>query len=115
MKYLSAFLLIGAVLASLLVSGCAGMNMLNTSPATGFIYMDYKAPMPASTVGMTASGSAKVGEASASSILGWVGTGDCSIEAAMKAGGITKVHHVDYHATRILGLFATYTTIVYGE
>lgn len=42
-------------------------------------------------------------------------TGDASIEAAMKNGGITKVHHVDYKTTTVLFLYTKQTTIVYGE
>jgi len=33
----------------------------------------------------------------------------------MAAGGITKVHHVDCKVQNILGIYAKYTTIVYGE
>jgi len=41
--------------------------------------------------------------------------GDASIQAAMQNGGITKIHHVDYKVTSVLGVYATYTTVVYGE
>lgn len=43
------------------------------------------------------------------------GTGDASIGAAMRNGGITKVHHVDYSVMNILFLYTEITTIVYGE
>jgi len=33
----------------------------------------------------------------------------------MKNGGITKVHHVDSKVKNILGVYAEYTTVVYGE
>ncbi len=42
-------------------------------------------------------------------------TGDASIGAAMREGGITKVHHVDYDVTNILFLYNEVKTIVYGE
>lgn len=42
-------------------------------------------------------------------------TGDASIGAAMRDGGITKVHHVDYDVKNILFLYNETTTIVYGE
>jgi hypothetical protein len=42
-------------------------------------------------------------------------TGDASISAAMRNGGITRVHHVDHQTLNILGWFARFTTIVYGE
>lgn len=57
----------------------------------------------------------KVGQASATSILGIVGTGDASIQAAAKKAGITKISHVDESATSVLGIYAKYTTTVYGE
>jgi hypothetical protein len=41
--------------------------------------------------------------------------GDASIVAAMREGNIQKVHHVDCEVFTILGLYATYKTIVYGE
>ncbi|NLW49593.1 MAG: TRL-like protein family [Candidatus Brocadiaceae bacterium] len=41
--------------------------------------------------------------------------GDASIEAAMKNGQITQIHHVDSEETNILGIYCTYTTIVYGR
>lgn len=56
----------------------------------------------------------KVGRASADVILGIV-TGDASIQAAMTAGGITRIHHVDYETNLVLGLFGKYTCVVYGE
>lgn len=43
------------------------------------------------------------------------GTGDASIGTAMRNGGITKVHHVDYSVMNILFLYSEITTIVYGE
>ena len=33
----------------------------------------------------------------------------------MKAGGITKLNHVDYEVMQVLGLYAKYTVIAYGE
>ena len=42
-------------------------------------------------------------------------TGDSSISAAMANGGITKIHHVDCKVFSVLGLYARYTTVVYGE
>lgn len=95
------------VLAAVLLSGCAGVM----SPAVGVIYSDTHAPLAAT---MAASYS-KTGTSECSSILGMVATGDASITAAMKNGGITKIHHVDYHSTSILGIYAKMTTTVYGD
>ena len=88
-------------------SGCAFAR----SPVTGLVYLDTSAgeAISSNDVG------AKKGEACASSILGWVGTGDASITAAAKAGGITKISHVDSTASDILLVYAEYCTIVYGN
>lgn len=56
----------------------------------------------------------KRGEATQTGII-LFSTGDASIEAAMKNGNITKVHHVDYKTTTVLFLYTKQTTIVYGE
>ena len=95
------------ILAVTLLSGCAGVM----TPAVGIIYSDTSAPIAATM----AAGYSKSGSAYCSSILGIVATGDASITAAMKNGGITKIHHVDYNSTSILGLYAKMTTTVYGE
>ncbi len=49
------------------------------------------------------------------SVLGLVAVGDCSIDAAKKNGGITKVNHVDMDVMNILGIYGSYKVIVSGE
>jgi hypothetical protein len=101
-----ALLCVG-VFAVGLLTGC----QIVKSPALGVMYTDV-------SDGMAATGnvgSSKVGSATATSILGWVATGDASIDAASRAGGITKIHHVDYHSKNILGVYGQYTVTVYGE
>lgn len=101
------YFLVTLLVGTLLLTGCAQVR----TPVTGMLYTDVKAP-----VAVTGnSGSTKVGTAEARSILGLVATGDASVETAAKAAGITKVHHVDAHATSILGIIATYKLFVYGE
>ncbi|NBC82855.1 MAG: hypothetical protein GVY19_05680 [Bacteroidetes bacterium] len=97
-----------AIVALFLFSSCAAYV---ASPALGALYTDVKYPMAVTSN----ANSAKVGSAEVTSILGIVATGDASIDAAAKSAGITKIHHVDVHATSILGIFATYTVLVYGE
>ncbi len=94
--------------AVFLLSGCAAYAV---APVTGFVYSDTKFGINATSN----EGSSKVGEAFSESYLGFVAIGDASIEAAMKNGGITKVQHVDYHTYSVLGLYAKFTVIVYGE
>jgi hypothetical protein len=82
----------------------------------GTLYQDTKVPMNhVSYWGPTTNSAMKKGEAAFTSILGILATGDASLKAAMDAGGITKVHHIDQQVTNILGIIATYKVIVYGE
>jgi hypothetical protein len=96
-----------AILASL-STGCA---MSANSPVTGFLYTGSKGATAATsnTLG------ARTGQSCASSILGIVGTGDASIAAAAKAGGITKVASVDSDNFGVLGIYAKNCTVVTGE
>lgn len=97
--------LVVGVAAIVMMTGCAGV-----SPVNGSLYVDMKAPI---AVG-DASSASKMGTSKATAIIGIV-TGDASIEAAMQNGGITKVHHVDAKVKNILGIYAEYETVVYGE
>ncbi len=109
-------LLLVAALAAFSVASMTGCATFAVMGAGGTLYADVTAPMPdAAYYGPEATGPVKTGQASYSSILGLVQTGDASIRAAMKDGEITKLHHVDYKFTNILGIIATYTTIAYGE
>lgn len=93
-----------ALLIALLISGC------------GIIYTDIKTPMPTLNLQANADSQTKVGKASCTSYVWVVGTGDCSTAAAMKNGGISKIHHVDWEVKSILlGIYKKYTTVVYGE
>ncbi len=98
-----------AVTGLLALSGCVA-PMGPVGGVGGMIYTDVSGP-----IGMTSqSGSSKKGEASSEAILGFA-SGDSSIKAAAAAGGITKIHHVDYHIMSVLGVYAKTTTTVYGE
>ena len=55
------------------------------------------------------------GSATCKSILALFSTGDCSVEAAKKAAGISKVNNVEFDVKNILGVYAEYTTKVYGQ
>ena len=56
----------------------------------------------------------KKGEATATGILCFT-EGDGSITAAMKNGGIKKIHHVDFKTKTIFFVYTQRTTIVWGE
>ena len=91
------------------MSGCAGLGGV-AGGSYGAIYTSTGGPV---AVG-SAAGSDKVGTATSTAIVCFA-TGDASIKAAMDNGGITKIHHVDYKAMSVLGVYAKYTTVVYGE
>ena len=94
------------MLAAVVLTGCA-----TTYPA-GALYQELKLPVTA-TSAKTAS--SKKGYSEAMSVFGLVATGDASIEAAAKQGGITVIHHVDWEVKNILGIIGTYRCNVYGE
>jgi hypothetical protein len=91
-------------LASLV--GCA-----STQPV-GRLYTEVQLPVTATSNNGPAP---KVGVAECRSYLALITVGDASIEAAKKNGGITKVHHVDWEAKNILGIYGTYRVTVHGE
>jgi hypothetical protein len=100
-------LLIVAVLGVSFLTGC----VMTGGPVYAPLMLDMKGPME---VGDGSAGCSKVGVAEASGIILFA-SGDASIKAAMENGGITKVHHVDYEVMNILGWYATWKTVVYGE
>lgn len=95
-----------AALFALLVGGCA------TPYPMGMVYTEVKAPVAAGEGAMSYS---KTGVAKATSVLGLVATGDCSIKAAASNGNIKTIKYVDYDAKNILGVYGEYTTTVYGD
>lgn len=98
--------LVLTLLCVALLGGCA----LAHGPVMAPITLDMKGPVAAGP----AATSPKIGRAEAWGVLVF-STGDASISAAMQNGGITKIHHVDHETQNILGIWAKYTTIVYGE
>jgi hypothetical protein len=83
---------------------------MGQAPVMAPITFDQRGPVAAGS----AAGSPRTGRATATGIVMFA-FGDASISAAMANGGITRIHHVDHETTNILGVYATYTTIVYGE
>ena len=100
-------ILLLVVMSTVILSGCAAVQ----APLMGGLFTDVQAPITATSNVE----SSKVGTASCTSILGIIATGDASIQAAASSVGITKIHHVDYHATSFLGIYAKYEVTVYGE
>ncbi len=97
-------------LAAFGITGCSQ----SYSPLSGMLYTDINYPSYYDGVEAAGPGPRR-GTAQATSILGLVATGDASIEAAAKNGGISRIHTADHKTMNLLGLYATYTTIVTGQ
>jgi len=108
MSLVKRFSLLAAILVVIGLQGCA----VGRAPVTGFLFSNVSGPIIATA---NPDKPTKVGKSSAKSVLGLIARGDASIEAAMKNGGITKIHHVDYKTTVLFGVLAQTTTIVYGD
>lgn len=102
-----AIIFAAAIASAAALSGCA----VASAPVSGVLYTDVNYPITATS---NEQGS-KSGEASATSILGIIATGDASVAEAAKNGGISKVKTVDVKSTSILGIYAKYTVVVTGE
>ena len=94
--------------AALGLSGCVGV----ASPVSnGLIFTSVEGPVSATM----SDNYSKKGEASCSTVLGLISTGNASISAAMTNGNIKKIHHIDHKSTSILGIYGQFTTVVYGD
>jgi len=101
--------LISGVFLTLVLSGCASTGAYTkTGPALVSNFRE--SGMATAEVAAT-----KTGQACSENILGVVGTGDSSIDAAKKAGGITRVSSIDYDFKNVLFLYGKVCTIVKGE
>ena len=115
MKKTNSYLLI--LIASIaigLFSSCASLISTPTGPCGLYANVTYASPALAVECNANAKRD-NIGQSTATNILGIINTGDISIEAAMKNGKITKIHHIDMKTECVLGLYAKKTIIVYGE
>ncbi len=103
---------LGAV-AALALAGCvAPVGPTISNGVMGGIVTDHVAP-----AGYNIDNGVKAdrcGRATAQGIVLFT-TGDNSINAAMKNGGISKVHHVDVEMLNIFNVYSRVTTVVWGE
>ncbi len=105
MPKIFSFAALCAVLAALTLSGCAG------DKPTGVIYTSSSYNIEG--VGGTIA-NLKMGMSQAKCYFGLVGVGDCSIDAAVKNGGIKEIRYIDRSLESLLGV-STITTKVYGN
>jgi len=90
--------------------GCAGYPY-----APGWIFTEYQIPgsSPDDSSGLVPG--SKIGTSEVECYLGWIATGDASIAAAAKNGGIRSVKTVDVDFKNILGLYSKTITTVTGD
>lgn len=93
----------------ILATGCVSPNG-PLAGAYGAVYTDVSGPVSVTSN----SGASKTGTATSKGII-CVAWGDSSIRTAAANGGITKIEHVDYHVTSVLGLYTETKVTVYGE
>ena len=106
MKKIAIFI---CLISSMTLIGCAGPY----SP--GFIFSDINIPACSPDDSSGLQPGSKTGTSEMVNYIGWIATGDASIQAAAKNGGIIKIKTVDVHYTTILGIVNTTTTTVTGE
>ena len=102
------------IAAAAALGGCAQVGGPSATSALGFGGIIDDNCSPASFRIDNTVKAAKCGEARSKSIVLYT-PGDSSIKAAMDAGGITKVNHVDYEIKNIFNVYSEATTIVWGE
>lgn len=101
-------LLLSALVVGSVVTGCASTG-LNSRTGAALVMVAQESGMATPDAGAN-----KMGTACSQNILGIASVGDSTIDAAKKAGGITKVSSVDYDFTNILFIYGKVCTIVRG-
>jgi len=96
-----------ALVAAALLPACVA-----TPVGPGIFYTGVKAPLEATA---SKEGFSKMGKAKASQVCGIAAWGDSSIQTAAANGGIKTIHHVDYEAFSVLGVFSSFEVTVYGD
>ena len=100
------------LMLSVLFTGCGAFS--TGSPVVGTLVTNVQAPV-AVNPGQFDIYRLKIGSSSATSVFGLIASGDASIRAAVVDGGISEIYFVDSEIKGFLGLFVTYTVVVYGK
>lgn len=94
-----------------LTSCSTAFSTVKSPVGVGGIYTGVEGPITATSADV----GTNVGKASATNILGIIAVGDASINTAANSGNISKISHVDYKTTSILGLYVKHEVYVYGS
>jgi hypothetical protein len=108
MKKLWITMLLSAV-AIIFLTGCATVGGISGG-TYGVLFTQTDNAVAVGSAGKAE----KIGTADSEAII-FFATGDSSISKAMANGKITKIHHIDAKVFTVLGVYAKYTTLVYGE
>jgi hypothetical protein len=112
MKRIRSGLVVPALVLAVASSGCVGFEA-PVIPPTGALYSNVQAPIDVDA-DATQLGT-KRGEAVSKTVLGLFSWGDASVRTAATNGGLTTIRHVDYEFFNVLGVYATFTTVVHGD
>jgi len=99
-------------LTLVLAAGALLPACVATPVGPGIIYTGVKAPLEATSSNEPFS---KAGKAKASQVLGIAAWGDATIQTAATSAGIKTIHHVDYEAFSVLGVYSSFEVTVYGD
>ena len=111
MRSLARIIAVLALMAT--TAGCAFWYRAPVVPPAAGAFNSTSAPMNLN-LHSTEPGP-KQGKATAVTILGLLSFGDAGIGEAARNGNIKVVNHADTEFFNILGIYASHTTVVYGE
>lgn len=95
------------------LSGCAGAAFIGR-PVIGTTTL-YASTSATEFINEQTKLGTKSGEGCVTSILGIVTTGDATATEAARKANINRVTHIDHKFENILGLYAKYCVLVYGD
>ena len=102
---LKAFFLASALGCTALLTSCG------TPFPLGCLYTKVTLPLTAGSGEIKYN---RIGKSECRNFLGWVAIGDASINKAAENGNITRISWASQRVENILGIYGTYTTIIYG-
>ena len=105
--------LLSVLVGATALSGCAGVAFIGR-PVIGASSL-YTSTTATEWINEQTKLGTKSGEGCVTSILGIVTTGDASATEAAHKANINRVTHVDHNFENILGLYAKYCVVVYGD
>ena len=108
------FVAVVAISVSIFSTGCIGTS--NFMPPKTPITAQWTAPVSTECGDNGITFGSKVGRSTNSSYFSLVSSGDCSVVAAAKSVGITKVRHIEQEYKNVgFFMYQEMTVIVYGD